>query len=84
MATANNPENKQPQGGAADLGQISRKPINFPQWVLVKDPGTDNESIEDDFWELREAAIALVKNYDESEAVDIMKRLEDGTLTTEF
>ena len=40
--------------------------------------------IEDDFWELREAAIALVKNYDESEAVDIMKRLEDGTLTTEF
>lgn len=33
MATANNPENQQPQGGATDLGQISMK-TNL-QYVLA-------------------------------------------------
>jgi len=86
MKTANNPENQQPHG-LGNLGQISTSHA-YPQWVVVEQAGTDDESIVNDHYTFREAAQNIARNYypDEREelGVQIMKRLPDGTLTTEF
>lgn len=57
-------------------------------WVLVEQAGTDDESIREDFATFKAARLTL-KNYyycDEIEAlnVQIMRRNDDGTLTTEY
>lgn len=50
-------------------------------WVVVINAGTDEEDIWGDYPSFREA-VAAVDELDES--ADVMKRLNDGTLTTEF
>ena len=50
-------------------------------WVVVTNPGTDKEDIWADFPTHRAAVAALA---DAEEGADVMKRLDDGTLTTEF
>jgi hypothetical protein len=50
-------------------------------WVIVINPGTDNEDIWADFPTFR-AALEELKEADEG--ADILTRLDDGTLTTEF
>jgi hypothetical protein len=70
------------------LGEIKAKrrqtdqaeAFNPNPWVLVNNPGQDDEDIVADFSTFAEAVIA--KN--EAGEGDIMKRLDDGTLTTEF
>jgi len=87
MKTANNPENQQPHG-LGNLGQIStgRASEHNPNpWVVVEFPGTDREQIVIDYPTAREAFRFVERNYTEDECdVDVMKRRDDGVLTTEF
>lgn len=86
MTTSNHPENLNTDE-AHDLGQISTKPAkpDYPAWVVVEHPGTDDENIVIDFYTAREAYRYIERNYTEDECdVDVMKRREDGVLTTEF
>ncbi len=55
--------------------------FNPNPWVIVTNPGTDEEDIWADFPTHRAAVAALA---DAEEGADVMKRLDDGTLTTEF
>jgi hypothetical protein len=65
-----------------DCAEGEGKP--YPAWVVVDKAGTDEESIVIDFY-TPEAAFAYKADMaDEFDALDIMKRLPDGTLTTEF
>lgn len=50
-------------------------------WVIVTNPGTDDEEIFGDYFSYLEAAKSLKYA---PEGSDIMKRQEDGNLTTEF
>lgn len=59
------------------------KQIQHP-WVVVTDPGTDRQCIHDDYPSFGSANIALKELNYESGGADIMKRQEDGSLTTEF
>jgi len=54
----------------------------YPQWVIVENAGTNDESIWDDYYQYDDALIEF--NNMDSEGFDIMKRLPDGTLTTEY
>lgn len=86
MTTQRNPENQQ-KHRPHDLGQISEGRNPNP-WVLVEQAGTDDESIREDFATFRGASLAM-KNYyywDELETlnVQIMRRRDDGVLTTEY
>ncbi len=57
----------------------------YPAWVVVEFPGTDRENVVIDFYTAREAFRYLERNYTDDECdVDVMRRGEDGTLTTEF
>lgn len=82
MTTQNNPENQNttPLSGS---GQISK--TAYPLWFVVEFPGTDQENIVQEFWTARDAYRFIERNYtdDECEA-DVMKRNDDGFLTTEF
>lgn len=70
------------------LGEIKAKrhqadqaeTFNPNPWVLVNNPGQDDEDIVADFPTFAEAVTAKK----EAGEGDIMKRLDDGTLTTEF
>jgi hypothetical protein len=57
-------------------------------WVVVENAGTDDESIRGDFGKYREAMRAIENWYyaDELENmnVQLMRRNDDGTLTTEY
>ena len=53
---------------------------NPKPWVVVAYPGTDQEDIVDDFATERAARDFLR----ECPETDLMKRLDDGTLTTDF
>lgn len=61
---------------------------NPKPWVLVEQAGTDDESIREDFSTFSSASRAMKDYYywDELETlnVQIMRRNDDGTLTTEF
>ena len=50
-------------------------------WVVVTNPGTDLEDIWADFPTHRAAVAALAQA---EQGADVMKRRDDGTLTTEF
>lgn len=80
MHHSDNPENQQPHG-LRNLVQISRKA--YPQWVVVQNAGTDDESIVNDFYTY-DAATSYVADFSyDFDGLDIMKRNPDGTLTTE-
>lgn len=88
MKNADHPENRKPHG-PHDLGQISIKATatrhNPKPWVVVENPGTDNESIVIDFGTFREACNWIDRNYTDDDCpADIMRRLDDGVLTTEY
>jgi len=61
---------------------------NPKPWVIVEKAGTDDESIRADFGQFSEAHRACLKWYDTDEleelSVSIMKRNDDGILTTEY
>ena len=83
MTSKNHPENQKPNG-PHDLGQICKEHAN-PQkpWVIVSNPGQDDETVIAEYWHFSEACYGkFSKRFDGTEC-DIMKRLDDGTLTTE-
>lgn len=53
-------------------------------WVIVTDPGTGLQRIYNDYPSFFRAHIALKELDYQAGNADIMKRLSDGTLTTEF
>ena len=84
MSKFNNPEN---QNGKAEDGstvQISAKTSNPFPWVVVENPGTDDEYIGGDFATFREAFNNGKTWYGQDEDWIVMRRNDDGTLTTEF
>lgn len=98
MTISNNPENLK-SNGQHDLGRITLKPCeskaydsrgteeqrNPNPWVVVEFPGTDREQIVIDYPTAREAFRFIERNYTEDECdVDVMRRRDDGVLTTEF
>jgi len=85
MATAHNPENQAKAHEANNLGQINGTAAAKP-WVVVEFPGTRHEAIAKEFCTWGEAMkwADLNKTVENMYCLDIMRRLEDGTLTTEF
>jgi len=62
-------------------GKARRSSFNPNPWVVVVNPGTDDESIWGDFPTYREALAAMAEaDY----GADVMRRRNDGMLTTEF
>jgi hypothetical protein len=58
---------------------------NPTPWVIVTSPGMDNEYFWNDYATLKEARKNLKEaKYATGEKCDIMKRLDDGRLTTEY
>jgi len=58
---------------------------NPKPWVIVENPGTDDENIVIDFATYREACRWIDRNYTDDDCpADILRRLDDGTLTTEY
>lgn len=53
-------------------------------WVVVSHPGTDSEEIWDSHPTFAAATVAMNALKRAGEPADVMKRLPDGTLTTEF
>ena len=58
----------------------TKPPAAARPWVVVCNPGQANELVMEEFIELAEAQHFLRFNAD----CDLMKRLPDGALTTEF
>lgn len=65
---------------AQPAANLTAHPANPLPWLLVENPGMDDEDIVDDFPTHADA----VRAQQEHGQGDIMKRLSDGTLTTEF
>ena len=59
--------------------------IKRQAWVVVVNAGTADQYLDDDFvsFEKAQARAAQVER-EEGRTADVMKRLIDGTLTTEF
>jgi hypothetical protein len=53
-------------------------------WVVVVDPGTDDETVWGEFEFRNQAEVALGQLRNSGHHTDLMKRMPDGTLTTEF
>jgi len=56
----------------------------YPAWVVVDKAGTDDEYIVIDYYTFEAAKSYRDQMAEDFDALDIMKRLPDGTLTTEF
>lgn len=85
MTAANKPENQKTQGGLSDLGQISTNHASdYPKWVIVENAGTDAEDIWSDHHTFNSALKELMICGGTDNGFDLMKRLPDGSLTTEF
>lgn len=56
---------------------------NLP-WVVVAHPGTEEEKALIDFRTFKRACAYVRENSTTKCPMGVMKRLEDGTLTTEF
>lgn len=82
MKSANNPKNETTSTLAQGSGQIINKP-----WEVWKDYGTTDEERLGRFETMRQAMSWLRldgKYYAHFENLDVIKRLPDGTLTTEY
>lgn len=55
---------------------------NSLPWCVVIFPGTDKQEIYADFWTYREAVAGIAESGEDS--ADVMKRLPNGSLTTEY
>lgn len=92
MQTANKPENNNnsheahPSLGKADNTKRHHN-INYP-WVIVEFAGRDAEEIASEHRTFSDACKKLHRSYDDDDIegmpVSIMRRNENGTLTTEF
>ena len=60
---------------------VEEETYNPKPWVVVTKPGQDGEAIWADFPTNKEAVAALVQS---GEKASVMRRLDDGTLTTEY
>lgn len=56
----------------------------YPQWVIVENAGTDAEDVWSDHHSFRAALKELDQCGGTQAGFDLVKRLPDGTLTTEF
>lgn len=72
-----------PVSGDSGAG-LAGNPFCFPCWVVVTGAGTDDESIWSDHYSFDEARHSLKQAIDSEGNADILKRLLDGTLTTEY
>ncbi|WP_295006844.1 hypothetical protein [uncultured Dechloromonas sp.] len=82
MQAANKPENNNSHEAHPSLGKALE--IDYPQWVVVENAGTDEEDIWSDHYTFK-AALKELENCGGTEnGFDIMKRLATGELTTEF
>lgn len=86
MNTTNHPKNQNPTGSGKPVQIISRATAFNPlPWVIVENAGTDNENIVIDFATFREACNYIDRNYTDDDCpADIMRRRDDGVLTTEY
>ncbi|MDO9601069.1 MAG: hypothetical protein Q7J02_02025 [Rhodocyclaceae bacterium] len=85
---------KTPNEPAHDLGQIGEKlkasklkakcDIDYPQWVVVENAGTDQEDMWSDHHTLKAARKELKECGGRRNGFDLMKRLPNGMLTTDF
>lgn len=86
MENANNPQNQKPNG-PHDLGQITKK-HNPKPWAVVENAGMNDEDIAGDFATFAEANRAVKNWYYPDEVrnmnIQIMRRRDDGVLTTEY
>lgn len=86
MNTQRNPENLNSEAPNSAV-QISAEMHNPNPWVIVEGVGTDDESFYCDYPTYRAAIQSAIRELGPEfaeEGYDIMKRNDDGTLTTEF
>lgn len=57
---------------------------DYPQWVIVENAGTDAEDIWSDHYTFKAAMNELMNCGGAENGFDVMKRLPDDSLTTEF
>jgi hypothetical protein len=86
MSKFNNPENQKNQAEDGSTVQIitNREVHNPKPWVVVENAGYENEDIWSDHCTFKAALKELESAGGTENGFDIMKRLDDGTLTTEF
>jgi hypothetical protein len=68
----------------AHIAQTNAQPTDYPQWVIVENAGTDAEDVWSDHAAFDEAMREMRSCGGADFGFDLMKRLPDGTLTTEF
>lgn len=86
MTATNNPKNQQPHG-LGNLVQINKRQGNTKArpWVIVENPGTDFEKVVAEFEDYRHACNWMERNYTDDDCpADVMRRRDDGFLTTEY
>lgn len=67
------------------LGNATKGTNHNPKpWVIVENPGTDCEDVHSDYKTFREAIKALDAYFYDEDGAQIMRRNDDGTLTTEY
>jgi len=66
------------------LANTDAHTTDYPQWVIVENPGTDAEDVWSDHYTFEAALRELERCGGTDNGFDLMKRLPDGTLTTEF
>lgn len=60
------------------------EPLDYPQWVIVENGGTDEETEVIDFYRFETAERFIRTEGHTTSHWEIMRRKEDGTLTTEY
>lgn len=68
----------------SETGHIFCEVCEYPEWVVVEKAGEDDEDIYSDHYSFKAAKDALRDTGGRENGFDIMKRLLDGKLTTEF
>lgn len=82
MKTTDNQAKTEKQGPGRTNPDVFNS--DYPEWVVVENAGEDEEGIWSDHYTFR-AAVKELKNAGGKEnGFDIMKRLPNGQLTTEF
>lgn len=89
MTNANHPKNQKQQAAQESSPDHFKATTHNPKpWVVVENAGQDDEEIRGDFATFEQANRAVENWYypDELEnlGVQIMRRREDGVLTTEY
>lgn len=64
--------------------ETTMQATDYPRWVIVENAGTDAEGIWGDHHTVKAALKELESCGGTDNGFDLMKRLPDGTLTTEF